>query len=1393
MISCSANFKSEFLTFGRQLKASVTIGSTTYTEDYVSSVIPEFEGELLTAVMRSLTIEIIGVTSVADEASVSATISVLHGSSWETLTLSTYTVYEQEYDDGADILTVKCYDGMLKAMKDFSVSVTYPTTVKGLLQAICTACGYTLGTTTFANSSHAVASNPYDGLGYTYRDVITEIAQAAGRTAVVTGTSLKLLAPTASNFTITASDLRSIVIGEHFGPVNSVVLSRQPQEDNVYQQDSTSISANGLHEIKIANNLLMDGDRAGYLPALFTAVSGMEFDTAEISHFGLPWLDVCDLYTCTDLDGTNHTLIALQNSCSIGKGCTGSMQTVMPEMSKTDYKKAASSTEKSVRITELYVDKVAGEIVSLASDVQELDGEYTTLSSQVTQTAEAITAEVTRATGAESSLSSSISQTAEAITAEVTRATGAESALSSSISQTAEAISSEVTRATAAEGALSTRITQTADGIELVAQKVDNIGGRNLIQGTLNPVVTPVDSRPKIVGQTTFTTGQTNATWSAADITPEGVKYGHGFRVTNTDARRPFVRFGTATVSAGSLNGLVAGWTYTMSGRCQFRQMSNYSGSDTYAMRVSLYTDAENPGSSFAVSSYFDIYSITPSLAGAIRAKRFAFTFTVPSAATMAYIVIRCTNTTDSAYGTSDYIDLRDLKLERGEVATGWTPAPEDQVGNDEIIAKINLTSEAALIQASRIDLQGSVSISSLTAAAQAALVTGTTVKNQYYLSTSSSSATGGSWSDTEPTWSSGKYVWTRVATTKTFADGTSSTTNSTAVYDANLTSALSTASSAQTTAGGAVAETVSVYYRSSTSTTPTIDTSMSIGTSATRDDEWEYVMPRPKNGRYFFTCERYTKQDGTVSFSTVRQMANLTYTSLWCSAAEATCIDGASIYTGSITADKITVSDLQALGATIGGWDLTATMISNSSAVTSGTASTQYQAFMQSSSGASGLSAFAVRKRAYDGSAYDDWDYQFQVTYGGKLLAKNAEITGKITASSGEIGGWTINSTSITKDTTIDNENYHAFVSAPASPTSSNRAFGVRQGSSTYPFQVTYDGSLVATKATITGSITATAGKIGRYDITSTYLRAWGTEGDNSTCVGIGATAAFWAGSSSSNSAPFRVTYAGALTATNATITGSITATSGSIDGSLVTSGISASNITTGTLAAARIAAGSIKATKIDLDDLFSQTVTATNLTLSGGSVDISTTSQSTSKIKLSGNGSSTSIAAEGITITHGSNNIRIGDMSSYGYIQMPGFQVTSSGIVNGTNQYGNVADTGMTGSNSASSVSVGNGSSVNLTSVSLTKGKWVVAGWASFPSNTTGIRRVAVTSTSANSLTGFIQSTPPCTGSIATHVNVAGVFTFTGTSTVYLVGYQNSGGALTVAKAEIYAVKIA
>ncbi|MCU2228489.1 phage tail spike protein [Enterococcus faecalis] len=62
-----------------------------------------------------------------------------------------------------------------------------------------------------------------------------------------------------------------------------------------------------------------------------------------------------------------------------------------------------------------------------------------------------------------------------------------------------------------------------------------------------------------------------------------------------------------------------------------------------------------------------------------------------------------------------------------------------------------------------------------------------TSVREQFYRSTSNTSQTGGSWSNTIPTWSSGKYYWTRVVTT--YSD--SSTTTSTAVLDQGLNQSL--------------------------------------------------------------------------------------------------------------------------------------------------------------------------------------------------------------------------------------------------------------------------------------------------------------------------------------------------------------------------------------------------------------------------------------------------------------------------------------------------------------------------------------------------------------------------------------------------------------------------
>lgn len=144
-------------------------------------------------------------------------------------------------------------------------------------------------------------------------------------------------------------------------------------------------------------------------------------------------------------------------------------------------------------------------------------------------------------------------------------------------------------------------------------------------------------------------------------------------------------------------------------------------------------------------------------------------------------------------------------------------------------------------------------------------------------------------------------------------------------------------------------------------------------------------------------------------------------------------------------------------------------------------------------------------------------------------------DSNGNLIATGGLIAGWTITNGKLYNGTSacyagIGKESVAwAFWAGASSPDDSANA----------PFRVGHDGSFKATNADITGIITATSGKIGRYDITKTYLMT--NSGSNAS--GIGGNQAFWAGAEDSNSAPFRVGYDGRLIAENAVIRGNIEA----------------------------------------------------------------------------------------------------------------------------------------------------------------------------------------------------------------------------------------------------------
>ena len=161
---------------------------------------------------------------------------------------------------------------------------------------------------------------------------------------------------------------------------------------------------------------------------------------------------------------------------------------------------------------------------------------------------------------------------------------------------------------------------------------------------------------------------------------------------------------------------------------------------------------------------------------------------------------------------------------------------------------------------------------------------------------------------------------------------------------------------------------------------------------------------------------------------------------------------------------------------------------------------------------------AFYVREFVNKTETNPSGDTRFYVNYAGKLYATNAEITGKITASSGKIGGWSIGGNylrNIRYDSS-SNTSWNAFMQVPTSQTSN--VFAVMRATGEYSeastgvswtpvFRVNAQGQLYATGATIKGNITASGGLIGGFDVDETKLIQSTTETKNGVTTSTSTT----------------------------------------------------------------------------------------------------------------------------------------------------------------------------------------------------------------------------------------------------------------------------------------------
>lgn len=378
MISVSKDFKLAMKQPVKELQGYIKVDDISITdEDNLISFKLTCNSAMCKTAMRKLEVKYLGNANLLGK-----WINVGYGVkladlTYEYIDYGSFLVNEITYSKDTDTTTLVAYDSMIKSMVPYTkVDVSYPISLYDYTKYLCQKCGLTLGNDELpVMNSFIINKELYENInGITYRDVLVQIAQCTASTCII-GNDNKLYFKRnlVTNETLSYDNMFSLKLEEKYGPINSVVLSRTPAEDNIYRRDENDIEANGLTEIKIENNEIIDKERDMAMIFLYPAYKGITYYPFEVTTEGLGYFEIGDTINILTDKEEIYTTTIFEISILLDGALKETLKTTAQTKTQTQYQ-YASTIAKKLKNTEIIVDKQQQYIQGIVTDIYEDNG-----------------------------------------------------------------------------------------------------------------------------------------------------------------------------------------------------------------------------------------------------------------------------------------------------------------------------------------------------------------------------------------------------------------------------------------------------------------------------------------------------------------------------------------------------------------------------------------------------------------------------------------------------------------------------------------------------------------------------------------------------------------------------------------------------------------------------------------------------------------------------------------------------------------------------------------------------------------------------------------------------------------------------------------------------------